>query len=195
MADRLFLKEYLGFDEFGIETGGKGKDPGKDDITFIIQVIRMIPKTPEDMGNIDPKVLASYCLAAHALANEYFSKATLWYEIKRVHLDAMFGSLISNASGPATVAKEIAKSKDEYKKLAEEVAIATGYIKYYTGVLKILEAAHYWSKEKEKYGMSERNMAGYEPDFGKGGLPQVSKRVARRDTDPVESGDVDFTKM
>ena len=43
----LLLHKYLKFDEYALDTDSK--DPGKEDVYFLIKVAKLIPKSPEKL--------------------------------------------------------------------------------------------------------------------------------------------------
>ncbi len=161
MSTALKLSKYLGFDEFKL-TSDKS-DPGNEDISFLIKVTRFIPKQPEDIAKVDAKVLATYCLGAYQLSSELYSKAYLWYGMRKVDLEYTLGKLISESSKAATVAEKSAKASDDYKNAANLVYLGDAYVKFYLGLMKNFETGHYWARDKEKQESREGGLSHYEP--------------------------------
>jgi len=185
MSDEVIkLSKYLGFDSYNIETDAQ--DPGNDDIAFLVKVAKLIPKQPEKLNDVDPRLIATYTLAAHSEASEKYSKAFLWQAMKKIRLDTTLGKLIVNSTGAATVAEKSAKASSEYELASELSGLGEAYVKFYLGMIKNFEAAHYWAKEREKMEHSENKMSGYEPHNAndKGGIDDAGEA----------SSDIDFSK-
>jgi len=184
MSDKAVkLSTYLGFDSYNITTDAN--DPGKEDISFLIKVAKLIPKVPEKLNNVDPRLIATYTLAAHAEASENYAKAYLWHAMKKVKLETTLGRLIVNSSGAATVAEKSSKASPEYEEASEMMGLGEAYVKFYLGMIKNFEAAHYWAKEREKMDSSEKKMSGYEPHE----LNKKGDGLAEE-----ASADIDFSK-
>ncbi len=116
----ILLYDYLNLKEIDIELNPHQQEPGKDDISFLVQVAQQIPKTQQDIDNLEAGQLASYCLAAFQRSGELLSKATLWLGYKKIELDAKYGSLIAESELPVTIKKEVSKSDEGYQRSARE---------------------------------------------------------------------------
>jgi len=161
MADKITtLKEHLSFESYNIVTDSN--DPGNEDVSFLLKVIRLIPKRAEKLNDVDPRLLATYTLAAYEEAIEKYARAHMWFSMKKINLDATLGRLIVSSEKAATVAEKAAKASDEFRIASELVAIADAYSRFYAGLLKNFEAAHYWAREREKMEYGGKNMSGYQ---------------------------------
>lgn len=148
------------------------REPGHDDISYLIEVANQMPKTSEDVEDFAASYLASVSLVAFQRSNELKTRASVYCGNKKVDLDAKFGSLIASSDKAATVTKEISKSNPEYVKLAKELEKARAYVEFYTGLMGQFEKCHYWAKSKEISNNQEMKSSTYEPhhaaDGGKG---------------------------
>lgn len=191
MSSPVTLYQYLKLSELGIELSERN-DPGKDDISYIVEVARMIPKNQQELENIHPEELATCCLSAFHRTSELITKASIWMSYQKIALDATYGSLIAKSEQPATIRKEIVKSDDIYVNAAKEYEKAKAYFQFYTGVLSSFEKGHYWAKSKEQKDVTENRMSGYEPHektYSKGEMHDVSTANEHRvsySTNPVE---------
>jgi hypothetical protein len=157
----ITLREHLSFETYNIKTDSN--DPGNEDISFLLKVIKLIPKRAEKLNDVDPRLLATYTLSAYEEATEKYAKAYMWYSMKKISLEATLGRLIVTSTKAATIAEKAAKSEDEFKTASELVALADAYVKFLAGLLKNFEAAHYWAREREKREQGGKNMSGYQP--------------------------------
>ena len=155
------LREHLSFQSYNIVTDSN--DPGGEDISFLLKTIKLIPKRAEKLNDVDPRLLATYTLAAYEEATEKYAKAHMWFSMKKINLDATLGKLIVNSTKAATVAEKAAKSEDEFRVASELVALADAYVRFLAGLIKNFEAAHYWAREREKMEQVGKNMSGYQP--------------------------------
>ncbi len=177
MSNVIMLYDYLNLKEIDVELNPH-QEPGKDDISFLIQVAQQIPKNQQDIDNLEAGQLASYCLAAFQRSGELLSKATLWLGYKKIELDSIYGSLISESERPATITKEISKSDSNYIKAAKEHEKAKSYVEFYTGLMSSFEKGHYWAKSKEQANAIENKMSGYDVHEIKQGGKQEGKQVS-----------------
>jgi len=160
--EKVLLVDYLKFREYEIDAGPQ--DPGKEDISYLLYVSKLIPKHPQDINNVDPKVLASLCLAAHSNASALLSQATLWLLLRKIDSEAALGFAINELGPPGVTAEKRSKNDPEYKNRAKLYAIGESYVKFYQNMLKNFEAGHYWAKSEEQNQKSQYKMAGYEPE-------------------------------
>ncbi len=186
MLNTILLFDYLNLKELDIELN-PSYEPGKDDITFLIQ----------EAGQI-----ASYCLAAFQRSGELHSKATLWLGYKKIELDAKYGSLIAESELPVTIKKEVSKSDAGYQKIAKEHEKAKAYVEFYNGLMSSFEKGHYWAKSKEQANANENKMSGYDVheiinkkggneeeqtrNFGSKSVPSNLSNNAVKNSGPVE---------
>jgi len=175
MSTNVTLYSYLKLSEIGAKLNEEN-EPGKDDISYIVEVARMIPKNQQELENIESEQLATCCLSAFHRTSELLSKATLWMNYQKINLDSVYGSLIAVSEHPATIRKEISKSDIKYINAAQEYEKGKSYVQFYTGVLSSFEKGHYWAKNKEQKEINENKMSGYEP-HEKGEMYNVNKRV------------------
>jgi hypothetical protein len=188
------LEQYLNFDDYGIDCGPKS--PGLDDITDLIEVAKMIPKSPLDIGKVDPKILATLCLASFQRTNELYSRSILFYSLKKIELEAKFGSLIveedPNVKIPATLKKEAVKANKDYVKASEILSVAEAYVKFYAGLLKNFETGHYWARGQEATNNGELKLSSYEPHDNV--YAERRAKASRKEVQPVngEVADIDF---
>lgn len=193
MSQPVMLYSYLKLSEIGARLN-EGNDPGKEDISYIIEVARMIPKNQQELENIESEQLATCCLSAFNRTSELFAKASLWMNYQKINLDSIYGSLIAESKQPATIRKEIVKSESRYMVAAEEYEKAKAYVQFYSGVLSSFEKGHYWAKSKEQKEINESKMSGYEPcekNSSKGEPYSVNKKNMEENnvttsTNPVE---------
>jgi hypothetical protein len=187
----LLLSTYLKFDEYEIQTDAK--DPGKEDVYFLIKVAKLIPKTPDKLADVDAGLIATYCLAAIQTANVKFSRALMWQRLRKVELDSVLGRLIrdsSKAEGdkkvPVTIAEKSAKADPEYEKAATLHGLAESYVEFYKNMLENFRATHYWARAQETEERNENKMGGYEPH-------ELNVKGGRSRQDKVgPNGDVDL---
>jgi hypothetical protein len=177
MADNITLEQYLGFGVYDIENDPL--DPGKEDITFLVQVARLIPRTPLEIAKVDPSILASYCLAAHQTASSIHAKATVWKRLKELDADSALSSAIVNAGAPATNAEKRARSDELYIKASKKSAKGDAYVRFLDSMKTNFEAGHYWAKGQETAANKESKMSGYEPhQQSPGGLGSISADIS-----------------
>jgi hypothetical protein len=163
---QLLLARYLKFDEY--EMPEDPKNPGFDDIYFLVKVAKLIPRTPERLADVEPGLIATYSLAAVQTANVKYSKALMWQRMKKVALETALGRLMSgltsgDAKIPATIAEKIAKGRPEYEAAAQLLGMADAYVDFYKNMLENFRATHYWAREQESQDREENKLAGYEP--------------------------------
>jgi hypothetical protein len=182
----LSLAEYLHLDDYGMKTDDK--DPGKEDVYFLVKVAKLIPKTPDKLSDVDAGLIATYCLAAIQTANVKYSKALMWQRLKKIKMDAVLGDLMRN-SEKVTIAEKVAKSDPAYIEAANIYALAESYVEYYKNLLENFRATHYWARAQEVEERSESRMSGYDPHDldGKG-----ARRGSRNTSE--EGGDVDLSR-
>jgi len=161
MLTPVTLEKYLQFEDYNMTPDAK--DPGKEDISFLLYVAKLIPRTPEQISNVDPGILASYCLAAHQTASAIHSKATLWWRLKELAADSKLSTAIVDAGAPATNAEKRAKGEPEFIKASELAAKGEAYVRFLDSMKTNFETCHYWAKAQETAANSERKMSGYEP--------------------------------
>lgn len=181
----LTLAEYLKLDDYGIQTDAK--DPGKEDVFFLVKVAKLIPKTPDKLADVDAGLIATYCLAAIQTANVKYSKALMWQRLKKVKMDAVLGDLMRN-SEKVTIAEKVAKSDPAYVEAANMYALAESYVEYYKNLLENFRATHYWARAQETEERSESKMSGYDPHD----LNMKGGRVSTKGSSE-ESGDIDLS--
>ncbi len=157
----ITLEKYLGFEEY--ELKADRKDPGASDISFLLYVAKLIPRTPEQISNVDPGILASYCLAAHQNVSKTHSEATLWWRLKDIESQSSLATAIVEAGAPATNAEKRAKSDEKYIAASKLSAKGEAYVRFLDNMKTNFETAHYWAKSQEIADKSEHKMAGYEP--------------------------------
>jgi len=189
----ITLAKYLKLDEYNIVTDAK--DPGNENIFFLLKVAKLIPKTPEKLTDIDPGLIATYCLAAIQTVNVKYTKALMWQRLRKVDMDKVLGGFIRNAE-KATTAEKIAKSEPAYEAAATLHGLADSYVEFYKNMLENFRATHYWAREQESQAREERKVSGYEPDFKEGGLwdskKETKNTVDNSNGQPNE--DVDFSQ-
>lgn len=164
----LTLGEYLKFNDYNLETDAK--DPGKEDVYFLIKVAKLIPKTPDKLADVDAGLIATYCLAAIQTANVKYTKALMWQRLRKVDLDSVLGRLIRDSAKPATIAEKSSKAEPDYEKAATLHGLAESYVEFYKNMLENFRATHYWARAQETEERSENKMSGYDGHeiFGKG---------------------------
>ncbi len=156
---RLF--EYLNLQEVDAELSA-GFEPGKDDVSYLIDVAKQMPKTPEEIEDFAAAYLASISWQALQRSNELKTRASVYCGYKKVDLDSCYGTLIASSEKPATITKEISKSDKQYVALAKEHEKAKAYVEFYTGLMKQFEMCHYWAKSKEVSNNQEFKGSSYE---------------------------------
>jgi len=178
--NNIILFEYLELHDVGAELS-EAKEPGKDDITFLVETASKMPKTPEEIEDFSASYLASISLQAFQRCNELKTRASVYCGYKKVDLDAHYGSLIASSEKPATITKEISKSKDSYVSLAKEHEKAKAYVEFYIGMMGQFEKCHYWAKSKEISNNQEYKGSSYEVHDtqinSKGGLENETEIV------------------
>ncbi len=157
----ITLYEYLNLKELGIELS-ENYEPGKDDITYLVETAKKIPRTPEEIEDFSASYLASICLVASQRCTELLTRSTIWSGYRKVDLDSTYGSLVDVSEKPATLAKEVSKSNENYKTHARQYEKGKAYVVFYTGLLSHFEKGHYWAKSKEISNNQENKSAGYE---------------------------------
>ncbi len=157
----ITLYNYLNLKELDIQLSDKF-EPGKDDIEFLVETAKKVPRTPEEIDNLEASHLASICLIAFQRCIELHTRSTMWAGYKKIDLDAQYGTLISASNRPATLAKEISKSDEDYKKAAREFEKAKAYVEFYSGLMSEFEKGHYWAKSKEITNNKENGASSYE---------------------------------
>jgi len=157
----LTLAEHLKFNDYNLDTDAK--DPGKEDVYFLIKVAKLIPKSPEKLADVDAGLIATYCLAAIQTANVKYTKALMWQRLRKVELDAALGSLIRDSTKPVTIAEKSAKADPKYEKAATLHGLAEAYVEFYKNLLENFRATHYWARAQEVEERNEDKMSGYEP--------------------------------
>jgi hypothetical protein len=188
MADNITLEKYLGFEAYDVEADPL--DPGKEDITFLVQVAKLIPRTPLEIAKVDPGILASYCLAAHQTASAIHAKATIWWRLKDIAAESALSIAIVNAGAPATNAEKRAKSDESYQKAAGKAAKGEAYVRFLDSMKTNFETGHYWAKGQESANNKESKMSGYEPHQSPRGLGSISA-----DTFPPKGGSESQEKL
>lgn len=176
----ITLAQYLKLDEYGIDTDAK--DPGREDIFFLLKVAKLIPRTPEKLTDIDPGLIATYCLAAIQTANVKYAKALMWQRLRKVEMDKVLGGFIRGAE-KATTAEKIAKAEPDYERAATLHGLAEAYVEFYKNMLENFRATHYWAREQESQAREEEKTSGYEghnPQFTEGRLS--ASKSARKNT-------------
>lgn len=160
----LTAAHYLKFDEYDLSDDPK--DPGKEDIYFLVKVAKLIPKRPEKLADVDPGLIATYCLAAIQTANVKYAKALMWQRMKKVSLDSTLGRLMSGSSEPATVKEKMSKANPEYEEAARLYGLAEAYVDFYKNMLDNFKATHYWAREQESASRAEERVSSYDPHTG-----------------------------
>ena len=177
---KVLLFNYLELQDVG-SILSDSNEPGKDDISYLLEVASEMPKTQEQVEDFAASYLASVSLVAFQRCNELKTKATVYCGNKKVDLDAKYGSLIATSEKPATITKEISKSNIDYVTLAKEHEKAKAYVEFYTGLMGQFEKCHYWAKSKEASNNQEFKSSAYEPhhaaDGGKGEDGQPMEQV------------------
>lgn len=156
------LFKYLNLEEVGAALSDE-KEPGYDDISFLIEVAGKMPRTPEEMEDFAAPYIASISLNALYRCNELKARATVFAGNKVVDLNAEYGRLIETSEKPATITKEISKSKPTYIQAAKESEKAKAYVEFYTGLSANFEKCHYWAKSREIANNQEFKGSAYEP--------------------------------
>jgi len=174
--EEITLATYLKINDYNIVTDEK--DPGKENIFFLLKVAKLIPRTPERLLDVDPGLIATYCLAAIQTANVKYAKALMWQRLKKIEMDKVLGGFIRTADR-ATTAEKIAKSEPEYEAAAMLHGLADSYVEFYKNMLDNFKATHYWAREQESQAREEMKVSGYEPDFKEGGM-SVSKNAGKK---------------
>lgn len=170
----LTLAEYLKFNDYNLETDAK--DPGKEDVYFLIKVAKLIPKTPDKLADVDAGLIATYCLAAIQTANAKYTKALMWQRLRKVDLDSVLGSLIRDSTKPATIAEKSSKAEETYMKAARLHGLAESYVEFYKNMLENFRATHYWARAQEVEENNENKISGYDPHEFKGkGVGKANK--------------------
>lgn len=194
MADNITLEQYLGFNVYDVEVDPL--DPGKEDITFLVQVAKLIPRTPLEIARVDPSILASYCLAAHQTASAIHAKSTVWWRLKTIASESALANAIVNAGAPATNAEKRAKSDEHYQRAAGKAAKGEAYTRFLDSMKTNFETGHYWAKGQEAAANKESKMSGYEPhQQSPGSLASISadKATPRGGSESQEKlGDFSF---
>jgi hypothetical protein len=160
----LTAAQYLKFDEYDLSEDQK--DPGKEDILFLVKVAKLIPKTPEKLNDVDPGLIATYCLAAIQTANVKYAKALMWQRMKKVSLDSVLGRKMAESSEPATVKEKMAKASPEYEEAARLYGLSEAYVDFYKNMLENFRATHYWAREQESASRLEERASSYDPHTG-----------------------------
>lgn len=174
----ITLEKYINIDGYDIDKDPR--DPGKRDIGFLVYVAQSIPRKPSDILKIDPGVLASLCLSAHADACTYYSEALMWQRMKEIKMASELARAINDIN-VVTNADKKAKKDDIYMKAAELAAKGEAISKFYEGVKNNFDMGHYWAKEKEKSDGQERKSSGYEPHIlktGEGIVPEKQEATS-----------------
>lgn len=185
------LEKYLRFDDYGMSADPK--DPGQEDIAFLVYVARLIPRTPLDIANVDPGILASYCLAAHQTASQIHSEATLWWRLKDIAAQSALATAIVDAGAPATNAEKRAKSNPTYVRAAEIAAKGEAYVRFLDNMKTNFETGHYWAKGQETSANKEKTMSGYDPHkIQTGGVKQQAGQVEEAGKGNTPLGEFDF---
>lgn len=173
----LLLAHYLKFDEY--EMPDDPKNPGLEDVYFLIKVAKLIPRTPEKLTDVDPGLIATYCLAAVQTANVKYARATMWQRQKKVAVESILGRLIAELTSgdgkiPATIAEKTAKGKPSYEAASQLLGMADAYVDFYKNMLENFKATHYWAREQESQAREEEKLGAYEPHSLKKGGKKVS---------------------
>lgn len=158
---KIILFEYLSLNEVDAKLSD-GFEPGKDDVSYLIEVAKQMPKTPEEIEDFAASYLASISWQALQRSNELKTRASVYCGYKKVDLDSCYGTLIASSEKPATITKEISKSDEKYVTLAKEHEKAKAYVEFYTGLMKQFEMCHYWAKSKEVSNNQEFKGSSYE---------------------------------
>jgi len=161
MSEKIILFSYLNLHDVGATLITK-TEPGNDDITFLVEAGRKMPKTPDEIEDFDAPYLASISLQAMQRCNELRARAMVYAGFQKVDLDAHYGSLIYSSDKAATITKEISKSKTSYVSLAKEHEKAKAYVEFYSGMMGQFEKCHYWAKSREASNQQEFKSSGYE---------------------------------
>jgi hypothetical protein len=180
----LLLAHYLKFDEY--EMPDDPKNPGFEDVYFLVKVAKLIPRTPDKLADVESGLIATYTLAAVQTANVKYAKALMWQRQKKVSVDSTLGRLMSELTSgegklPATIAEKIAKGKPTYEASSQLLGMADAYVDFYKNMLDNFKATHYWAREKESQDREENKITGYEPH----GLKKGGGKIEA-------VGDVDF---
>jgi len=161
MSEKIILFNYLNLSDVGATLITK-TEPGNDDIGFLVETARKMPKTSEEIENFEAPYLASISLQAMQRCNELRARAMVYAGFQKVDLDSHYGSLIFSSDKAATITKEISKSKSSYVSLAKEHEKAKAYVEFYSGMMGQFEKCHYWAKSREASNQQEFKSSGYE---------------------------------
>ena len=152
--------EYLKLEQFGIAL--EPNSPGVHEIDFLVEVASEIPKRMEDLDNMDPGIVASRCLAALFITNDFYAEALAWSGWREVEAQSVLGKLMADSAVPVTIRKDSVRSDNKYTSSQEKYKTALAYVEFYAGMKKGFEAGHYWAKAKEAAINADKKKAGYD---------------------------------
>jgi len=156
LYDFLRLKDSYG------ELTDKDRDPGNDDVEYIVYVAKSIPKTAEDIRVCDFSLIGANTLSAMFMLNDLHAKSIAWAAERESDLNIVLGRLLQNVNIPATVREKVSKGDAEYKIAFDNFKLAEAYAEFYTKLLATVTAAHYWARNKEAINNTELKMLGYD---------------------------------